>query len=63
MQIKEKIPSLAELGGHQLYPADPSVGAFSPYNVSLRAASAYAFGTRPSASTYEHPALSAGHVL
>ncbi|KAH9891737.1 MED7 protein-domain-containing protein [Cubamyces lactineus] len=23
--IKEKIPSLAELGGHQLYPADPSV--------------------------------------
>jgi hypothetical protein len=25
-QIKEPIPSLAELGGHQLYPADPSVG-------------------------------------
>ncbi|CDO74436.1 hypothetical protein BN946_scf184972.g3 [Trametes cinnabarina] len=24
-QIKEKIPSLSELGGHQLYPADPSV--------------------------------------
>ncbi|OJT14055.1 Mediator of RNA polymerase II transcription subunit 7 [Trametes pubescens] len=24
-QIKEKIPSLAELGGHQLYPTDPSV--------------------------------------
>ncbi|KAI8986069.1 MED7 protein-domain-containing protein [Trametes punicea] len=23
--IKEKIPSLAELGGHQLYPADPSI--------------------------------------
>ncbi|KAJ3477956.1 hypothetical protein NLI96_g10104 [Meripilus lineatus] len=23
--IKEEIPSLAELGGHQLYPADPSV--------------------------------------
>ncbi|KAI9058468.1 hypothetical protein FKP32DRAFT_1742151 [Trametes sanguinea] len=23
--VKEKIPSLAELGGHQLYPADPSV--------------------------------------
>ncbi|KAI0649935.1 MED7 protein-domain-containing protein [Trametes meyenii] len=23
--IKEKIPSLAELGGHQLYPSDPSV--------------------------------------
>ena len=26
-QVKEKIPSLEELGGHQLYPADPSVGA------------------------------------
>lgn len=25
-QVKEKIPSLAELGGTQLYPADPSVG-------------------------------------
>lgn len=28
--MKETIPSLAELGGTQLYPADPSVGAF-PY--------------------------------
>ena len=26
-KVKETIPSLAELGGHQLYPADPSVGA------------------------------------
>ncbi len=26
-QVKETIPSLAELGGHQLYPADPSVGS------------------------------------
>lgn len=26
IQVKETIPSLAELGGHQLYPADPSVG-------------------------------------
>ena len=25
-QIKESIPSLAELGGHQLYPTDPAVG-------------------------------------
>jgi hypothetical protein len=32
--VKETIPSLAELGGHQLYPADPSIGMdinfFSP---------------------------------
>ncbi|KAG5647552.1 hypothetical protein DXG03_008905 [Asterophora parasitica] len=26
--VKEKIPSLAELGGNQLYPADPSAGMF-----------------------------------
>jgi mediator of RNA polymerase II transcription subunit 7 len=26
VKIKEAIPSLAELGGHQLYPADPSAG-------------------------------------
>lgn len=25
-QVKESIPSLAELGGHQLYPSDPAVG-------------------------------------
>jgi len=25
-QVKETIPSLAELGGHQLYPTDPSIG-------------------------------------
>jgi len=25
-QVKEKIPSLEELGGNQLYPADPSIG-------------------------------------
>lgn len=25
-KVKETIPSLAELGGHQLYPADPSTG-------------------------------------
>jgi hypothetical protein len=25
-QIKETIPSLAELGGRQLYPTDPSAG-------------------------------------
>ena len=28
LQVKEKIPSLAELGGNQLYPADPSVGIY-----------------------------------
>jgi hypothetical protein len=27
VQIKEPVHSLAELGGHQLYPADPSVGS------------------------------------
>ncbi|KAG6854214.1 hypothetical protein C0991_009232 [Blastosporella zonata] len=26
LEVKEKIPSLAELGGNQLYPADPSSG-------------------------------------
>ena len=26
-QVKEKIPSLAELGGNQLYPSDPVIGA------------------------------------
>jgi hypothetical protein len=26
LQVKETIPSLAELGGHQLYPTDPGVG-------------------------------------
>lgn len=25
-QVKEKIPSLEELGGNQLYPADPTIG-------------------------------------
>lgn len=29
VQIKETIPSLAELGGHQLYPVDPSTGIAS----------------------------------
>ena len=29
-QVKETIPSLEELGGHQLYPADPSVGTCWP---------------------------------
>ncbi|KAF7347625.1 Mediator of RNA polymerase II transcription subunit 7 [Mycena venus] len=27
--VKDKIPSLAELGGNQLYPEDPCVGAYS----------------------------------
>ena len=27
--MKEQIPSLAEMGGHQLYPADPSIGMSS----------------------------------
>lgn len=25
-QVKEKIPSLGELGGQQLYPEDPTIG-------------------------------------
>lgn len=29
VQVKETIPSLAELGGHQLYPSDPSVGEYA----------------------------------
>lgn len=27
IKVKEKIPSLAELGGNQLYPPNPSIGA------------------------------------
>ncbi len=29
-KVKDKIPSLAELGGQQLYPADPNIGASLP---------------------------------
>ncbi len=29
-QVKESIPSLGELGGNQLYPADPTVGKYIP---------------------------------
>ncbi|KAI0634246.1 MED7 protein-domain-containing protein [Trametes polyzona] len=40
--IKEKIPSLAELGGHQLYPTDPNVGMCWSHGDPLRR---YEFGT------------------
>ena len=35
-KVKETIPSLADLGGHQLYPADPSAGE-SQANTTPRA--------------------------
>ncbi|KAG6867913.1 hypothetical protein C0993_009543 [Termitomyces sp. T159_Od127] len=58
--VKEKIPSLAETGGNQLYPADPSTGKVffkygyydSPYMLM-----------RPSPCTSEHSTFSARHIL
>ena len=35
-QVKDTIPSLAELGGHQLYPADPSVGSLHAFGQLCR---------------------------
>ena len=36
LQVKEKIPSLAELGGNQLYPSNPTIGAIQRIYLKIR---------------------------
>ena len=46
-KVKETIPSLADLGGHQLYPADPSVGEYSKPTPHTRALIFISLDRRP----------------
>lgn len=46
-QVKETIPSLAEMGGHQLYPADPSTGESEAPHHIMRALIIIALDRRP----------------
>ena len=64
-QIKETIPSLAELGGHQLYPQDPSVGTLSSrcQNKHPSPHPAPSSFHRPQTSTAQHSPFFASHLL
>lgn len=46
-KVKETIPSLAELGGHQLYPADPSTGESDARHYLTRALIIISLDRRP----------------
>ncbi|KAG8219650.1 hypothetical protein J3R82DRAFT_605 [Butyriboletus roseoflavus] len=46
-KVKETIPSLAELGGHQLYPADPSTGELEVQHHTTRALIIISLDRRP----------------
>lgn len=56
-KVKETIPSLAELGGHQLYPADPSVGESVVQHHTTRVLIVISLDRRPALLSILHSLL------